>query len=98
MSKLNKQYYYTANHEKKLNCYHINLTKDIVSKAGFEDEDELIVYEHYGKVVIEKKYHCTCMECDAEWESGQDTGLWALCPRCHCGDVKFELNSELNDN
>lgn len=93
MSKLNKQYYYNSNHEKKLNCYHIHLSKELVNKVGFEENDELAVYEDYDKIIISKRWHCTCMECGAEWESGQNTGLWALCPRCHCGDVKFEENA-----
>jgi len=97
MSRLNKQYYYNSSREKKLNCYHIHLSKEIVNKAGFEEDDELVSYVEYGTIVIAKKWHCTCMECDTEWDSGQDTGLWAICPRCHCGDVKFEDNGELND-
>lgn len=97
MAKLTKQYYYTANHEKKLNCYHVNLPKELVSKAKFEEDDELAVYEHYGQIIIEKRWHCTCMECDTEWDSGKDYGVCSECPRCHCGDIKYEENSELND-
>ena len=94
MSKLVKQYYYSSTGEKKVNCYHINMPKEFVTKAGFEEEDEIVVYSIDETIVVAKKWHCTCMECGTEWDSGQNSGLWALCPRCHCGDVKFELNGE----
>lgn len=93
MPKLNKQYYYTASKGRKVNCYHILLPKKVVEKAGIEENDELNIYEDFGKIVIVKKWHCTCMECGTEWDSGQTDGLWALCPKCHCGDVNFEENT-----
>lgn len=98
MPKLAKNYYRTRDGQKKINCYMANIPKTIVNKAGIEDEDEIAIHEEYGAIIIEKRWHCTCMECDTEWESGQDYGLWALCPRCHCGDVRFEERDEYNDN
>ena len=92
MTKLNKQYYYTKGSGKKINCYHILLPRRIVEKA-FNSDDELNIYESYGKIIIVKKWYCTCMECGHNWESGEDEGLGALCPKCHCADVDFEINN-----
>lgn len=98
MAKLNKQYYYTSKGEKKINCYHIIVTKDILKKAGIEEDDELSIYADYGTIVVAKKYHCTCMECDYEWESGKDWGIQTACPRCKVGDVRYDINGGYNDN
>lgn len=95
MPRLAKNYYRTKDGGKKINCYMANIPKELVHRAGIEDEDEIAVYEDYGTIVIAKRWYCTCMECDYEWESGQDRGLWALCPNCHCGDVKFEERGEI---
>lgn len=54
MGKLNKMHYYTSNHEKKLNCYYVSLTKEIVEKSGLEDEELKITVEK-GKIIIERK-------------------------------------------
>ncbi|MBQ6632462.1 MAG: AbrB/MazE/SpoVT family DNA-binding domain-containing protein [Romboutsia sp.] len=97
MPKLAKNYYRKANGEKRINCYMANIPKEIVRKSGIEGDDEIAVYEWYGEIIIKKRWHCTCMECDTEWDSGKDYGVCDECPRCHCGDIKYEENSEIND-
>lgn len=52
MSKLNKMYYYTAKKEKKLNCYYIAISKEIVNKTDFENKELQIKVEN-GKIIIE---------------------------------------------
>lgn len=96
MAKLNKQYYYTRNGEKKINCYHILLPKSIVKKAKINENDEIIIYESYGSIVIAKKWLCTCEECEYQWESGEPEDITTSCPKCHCGDIRFELNNGEN--
>ena len=54
MAKLNKQYYYTANGEKKVNCYHVIIPKEIVTKTNITEDDKLKVYENDNKIIIEK--------------------------------------------
>lgn len=55
MSKLNKQVYYNSKGEKKINCYHIIVSKEVVAKAGFNDDDEVEVRAVGKKIVVEKK-------------------------------------------
>lgn len=55
MAKLNKIYYYTSKKEKKLNCYHIILSKEMVKKAGLGENEELNIKAENGKIIIEKK-------------------------------------------
>lgn len=54
MSKLAKQYYYSSNGERKINCYKINLSKELVNKANIKDDDEIKVYVKDNKIIIEK--------------------------------------------
>lgn len=97
MAKLNKQCYYTANKEKKVNCYHVHISKDIVNKASFDEDDEIVIYNKNETIVIAKKWHCICMECGTEWNTGKDYGMYILCPRCQCGDVSFRENCGPDD-
>lgn len=97
MAKLAKQYYYTKDQGKRINCYHVIIPKKIVEKADIDENDEITVYEWYGDIIIKKRWHCTCMECDTEWDSGKEYTVYSECPKCHCGDIKFEENSEIND-
>jgi len=53
--KLAKQYYYSANGEKKINCYKINLSKEIIKEAGISEEDNIQIYVEKSKIIIEKK-------------------------------------------
>lgn len=54
MAKLGKYYFYNSKGEKKLNCYRINLSKELVKSANITDTDELIIKVVDGKIVIEK--------------------------------------------
>ena len=55
MAKLQKQYYITSTGEKKLNCYHINISKEIVESSNIKDGNETKIYVKDGKIIIEKK-------------------------------------------
>lgn len=54
MAKLNKMYYYTSKHEKKLNCYYIPIPKELVEKAQLENIDLQLKAEN-KKITIEPK-------------------------------------------
>lgn len=53
MAKLTKQMYYKANGEKKINCYKVALSKEVVRQAGFNEETKLEVRAENGKIIIE---------------------------------------------
>jgi hypothetical protein len=55
MGKLNKQVYYNSKGEKKINCYHIIVSKEIVAKAGINEDDEIEVKAQGKKIIVEKK-------------------------------------------
>lgn len=55
MGKLNKQVYYNSKGEKKINCYHIIVSKEIVAKAGINEDDEIEVKAKGKKIIVEKK-------------------------------------------
>lgn len=55
MGKLNKQVYYNSKGEKKINCYHIIVSKEIVAKAGINEDDEIEVKAKDKKIIVEKK-------------------------------------------
>lgn len=53
MKKFNKMYYYTSKKEKKLNCYYINVPKQMVEEAKLEDAEVEVILEN-GKIIIQK--------------------------------------------
>ena len=53
MPKLAKQYYFNAKGEKKVNCYKINISKQIVDKTDLEDKKIKIVVKD-NKIIIER--------------------------------------------
>lgn len=55
MPKLAKNYYRTAKGEKKLNCYCVNLSKEIVNKTNIKEEDNIKVSVKDNKIIIEKE-------------------------------------------
>lgn len=55
MAKLNKQVYYNPKGEKKVNCYHIIVSKKIVAQAGINEDDEIEVKAKDKKIIVEKK-------------------------------------------
>lgn len=95
MPKLAKNMYTTSNGERKLNCYVCTIPKEVVEKSDIQEDDEIVAYEEFGMIVINKKYHCTCMECGFEWDSGKDYDIQTCCPRCKVGDVHYDRNGEL---
>lgn len=98
MPKLAKQKYTTAKGERKVNCYLVTIPKRVVEESEIQEDDEISVYQEYGMIVINKKYHCTCMECGFEWESGKDYGIQSCCPNCKVGDIHYDINGGNNDN
>ena len=54
MAKFIKQRYYGKNGEKKINCYHVNISKFILLASGMTENDEIEVKAHDGKIIIEK--------------------------------------------
>lgn len=54
MARLSKNYYRTAKGEKKLNCYGVKISKEIVKKAGLEDK-QINVYAKGKQIIIEEK-------------------------------------------
>lgn len=54
MSKLGKNYYRTANGDKKLNCYMIPLSKEIIAQTNITEQDELKVSVKNNKIIVEK--------------------------------------------
>jgi hypothetical protein len=54
MPRMSKIYYQTSKGEKKLNCYHIPISRKIVEEAKLQNV-ELIVRAENGKIIIEKK-------------------------------------------
>ena len=53
MPKLAKQYYLNAKGEKKVNCYKVNLSKQLVDKTNLEDK-EIKISTKDNKIIIER--------------------------------------------
>ena len=54
MPKLAKQYYYSPTGERKINCYKVNLSKELINQTNIKDNDEIKVYVKDNKIIIEK--------------------------------------------
>ena len=55
MAKLSRQMYYSIkDKEKKLNCYKVNIPKEVANQTNLIDK-ELIIYAKDGKIIIDKK-------------------------------------------
>lgn len=98
MAKLSKIKYTNSRGERRINSYLATISKAVVKEAGIQDDDEIVVYADYGRIVIAKKYYCTCMECGFEWESGKPYNYDTICPRCKVGDIHYDINGGNNDN
>lgn len=56
MAKLAKQMYRSVKTgEKRINCYHIHISKAIIEQVGFKDSDDLKISVKDNKIVIEKR-------------------------------------------
>lgn len=55
MRRLNKQYYYTRDGERKTNCYHVVISKNVIGETNITEDDELKIYAKDNKIIIEKK-------------------------------------------
>ena len=55
MAKLAKQYYRLADGSKKINCYHVTISKEILNKAKIDENAELKIYTKNKKIIIEKE-------------------------------------------
>lgn len=54
MPKLAKNMWTNSKGERKVNCYLINLSKEIVSQTNITEEDEVKIYVKDNKIIIEK--------------------------------------------
>ena len=55
MSKLNKNYYYSRTGERKVNCYIVNVPKEVLQKSCIKEDDFIRVYAKDNKIIIEKE-------------------------------------------
>jgi hypothetical protein len=53
MPKLAKQYYLNAKGERKVNCYKVNISKQIIDKTNLEDKEIKITIKD-NKIIIER--------------------------------------------
>ena len=54
MPKLAKQYYLNLKGEKKVNCYKVNISKEILKFTNIKENDEIVIYPLNDKIIIEK--------------------------------------------
>lgn len=54
MQKLKKQRYITKKQGVKINCYYVNLSKELVKQTNITEEDELKITVKNNKIIIEK--------------------------------------------
>lgn len=54
MPKLAKQYYLNAKGEKKINCYKINISKELLKQTNIKENDPVKIYSKDNKIIIEK--------------------------------------------
>ena len=55
MPKLNKNYYYSRTGERKVNCYIVNVPKEVLQKSCIKEDDFIRVYAKDNKIIIEKE-------------------------------------------
>lgn len=54
MAKLAKQMYYKADGSRRINCYKVAISKEIVKQANIQDDEEIKIYAGENKIIIEK--------------------------------------------
>ena len=54
MVKLSKQYYRLMDGSKKVNCYHLTISKSVLEKANINENAELSIKTKHKKIIIEE--------------------------------------------
>lgn len=54
MQKLKRQRYFTKKGEEKINCYYVNIPKEIIKATNITENDNLKITAKRNKVIIEK--------------------------------------------
>ncbi len=54
MPKLAKQYYYSPNGERKINCYKASISKELLKQTNIKENDQVKIYAKDNKIIIEK--------------------------------------------
>ncbi len=54
MQKLKKQIYITKKSGPKVNCYYVNISKEILAKTNITEDDNLKITAKNNKIIIEK--------------------------------------------
>lgn len=55
MAKIGKQMYYDAKGNKKINCYKVNLSKEIVNKSKIDINKDIEIIAEDKKITIKEK-------------------------------------------
>lgn len=54
MARLTKQYYFSQKGERKINCYKINVSKELLKQTDIKEDDQIKIYAKNNKIIIEK--------------------------------------------
>lgn len=54
MPKLAKNYYYGKDGERKVNCYLVNISKELINQTNITESSEIKIYVKDNKIIIEK--------------------------------------------
>lgn len=55
MARLGKQMYFNAKGEKKVNCYKVNIPKEVVEKSGIKETENIKTRAENGRIIIERE-------------------------------------------
>lgn len=55
MQKLKKQIYITKKSGPKVNCYYVNISKEILAKTNITEDDNLKITAKNNKIIVEKE-------------------------------------------
>lgn len=54
MPKLAKNYYYSKNGERKVNCYIATISKKLLDQTDIKENDDIKIHAENNKIIIEK--------------------------------------------
>ena len=54
LKKLAKHHYYMKSGEKRINCYFVPISKEMLEKSNIKEDDTINVEVVEGKIVVEK--------------------------------------------